>query len=72
MAHWFINRFGRDADFSLLLFARVERAQISQLDQQALLGVDEEAFFDDAVEPAIMTFLNGVTVIRWAEVTIGL
>ena len=26
----------------------------------------------DAVEPAIMAFLNGDTVIRWAEVTIGL
>jgi hypothetical protein len=26
----------------------------------------------DGVEPAIMAFLNGDTVIRWAEVTIGL
>ena len=26
----------------------------------------------DAVEPAIIAFLNGDTVIRWAEVTLGL
>jgi hypothetical protein len=34
----------------------------------AVLGLDRPA----AIEPSVIAFLNGSTVMRWAEITLGL